>query len=118
MSLPSERDALADQVLVGTPIGAGREICTVFTGASDARAPAVTKYVTLLFERGMVADQLGWYASEREALLGHGNWVAKVGQRFFCPGCWKTSPNIEALKYGWCGACDWQTGPTWEQRRL
>jgi hypothetical protein len=106
---------LSRRIVVRTQIDGGRSICTLWNGMVDTKT-RIRLYGTALLSGAQFVEWLGDYDTEADALLGHGDLVARVGGRFFCPVCWYASSNIEDLKYGFCGRCKTQTGPTWEQR--
>ena len=105
------------RLLVRTAISRDREICTLWNGMIDGRS-GIRLYGSAAMQAGIVNDWLADYDSEADALAGHGDLVARIGQRFFCPACYFASPNIEDLRHGWCGRCKANTGPLWDQRRF
>lgn len=111
-----QRYAVFDErIIVVTNIGDDRSICTLFNGIVDP-ATQIKLYAVYLAESGQLTEHLRGFDDEPAALEGHGYFVGQLGQRFFCPACWKASSAIEDLKYGWCGSCNYTTGQPWAQR--
>jgi hypothetical protein len=106
-----------DRVVVSTALGDDRQICTSWVGIATSEVPS-RMFTSQLFERGSLVEELRRFETQPEAVAGHGDLVAVIGNRFFCPACWRTSQNIEDLRHGWCLYCRWNTAPAWEQRGL
>lgn len=105
-----------ERIMVSTPLRHGRAIVTIWHGMMYPEAGFHPFSSWMQNEGDFDSRALDSYDHPYDAIAGHGDLVAHIGEQFFCPVCHFSSSNPEDLRHGYCGHCHANTGPTMEER--